>query len=577
MQVEEGQDVLSALRAGEVDALVVAHPDGDRVFTLQSEDRIYRVLVEHVGMGAALLARDGSVLFCNGHLAALLGRPAEGLFGQPLASLMSEGGRAGLEQALKEIDGTQSVTCYADLLQPDGKPIPVQIALSSLGDNSDIAVSAVFTDLSQHRRTEQWLEERVRERTAELETANELLRREVEERRRVEGALRESEDRFRTFNETLEQRIEERTALLRRSDLALRDSEEKLRYVLEASGLGAWSLDLNTFTVWRSPHHDRIFGYDEMLPEWNLSLFLDHLLPEDRERVRESIEEARAGKQKFWSAECRIRRNDGAVRSLRIRCHLRRDASGERATMLGLTQDITEEKRVEEALRQSERLAAMGEAMAVIGHESRNALQRSQVCMDMLSRRLADNPDALRLIGMARNAHDDIQRVHEEIREYAAPIMLRRSLQPVDRIWREAWEDLAEARQGRTAELLETLSVPESSAVVDEFRLKQVFRNIMENSLHACPDPVVIRIECNGADLDGRDALCIAICDNGPGLQPEQRDRAFEPFYTTKTKGTGLGMTITKRVVEGHGGQVSLGESEGPGLEVILVLPRFTE
>ena len=62
--------------------------------------------------------------------------------------------------------------------------------------------------------------------------------------------------------------------------------------------------------------------------------------------------------------------------------------------------------------------------------------------------------------------------------------------------------------------------------------------------------------------------------DNGPGLSPEQRDKIFESFYTTKTRGTGLGMAIVKRIVEAHGGQVGLGDAEGRGAEIVLTLPR---
>ena len=74
----------------------------------------------------------------------------------------------------------------------------------------------------------------------------------------------------------------------------------------------------------------------------------------------------------------------------------------------------------------------------------------------------------------------------------------------------------------------------------------------------------------------GHPALRVAVRDNGPGLDPEQKQRIFEPFYTTKTKGTGLGMAIAKRIVEAHGGQIAVGEAGGPGAEIILTLPRGT-
>ena len=108
---------------------------------------------------------------------------------------------------------------------------------------------------------------------------------------------------------------------------------------------------------------------------------------------------------------------------------------------------------------------------------------------------------------------------------------------------------------------------------VDVFRLEQVFRNILENALAACRDPVEVAIRCGETLLDGQPAVCVAIRDNGPGLNPEQRQRIFEPFFTTKTKGTGLGMAIAQRILEAHEGQITVGDA-GPGAEIVLLLPR---
>ena len=104
---------------------------------------------------------------------------------------------------------------------------------------------------------------------------------------------------------------------------------------------------------------------------------------------------------------------------------------------------------------------------------------------------------------------------------------------------------------------------------VDPSRLEQVFRNVLENSLAACRDPVEITIGCAPAEIDGHPALRVAVRDDGP----EQRQRLFEPFFTTKTKGTGLGLSIAKRIVEAHGGRIAVGEGGGPGTEILLTLP----
>ncbi len=100
----------------------------------------------------------------------------------------------------------------------------------------------------------------------------------------------------------------------------------------------------------------------------------------------------------------------------------------------------------------------------------------------------------------------------------------------------------------------------------------QVFRNLLENSLAACPDPVEVAFSCISCDLDGRPAARVAVRDNGPGLNTTQLERVFEPFFTTKTKGTGLGLAIVRRVIEAHGGRIEAG-SPGKGAEFVITLP----
>jgi two-component system sensor kinase FixL len=108
---------------------------------------------------------------------------------------------------------------------------------------------------------------------------------------------------------------------------------------------------------------------------------------------------------------------------------------------------------------------------------------------------------------------------------------------------------------------------------VDHFRLEQVFRNILENSLAACHDPLIIEVQASDDSRPNGSSVRLVVRDNGPGLSPEQRQRIFEPFFTTKTKGTGLGMAIAKRIIEAHGGHIAVGAG-GPGAEIIISLPR---
>jgi signal transduction histidine kinase len=231
-------------------------------------------------------------------------------------------------------------------------------------------------------------------------------------------------------------------------------------------------------------------------------------------------------------------------------------------------------REAEERARQAERLAGIGQVMAALAHESGNALARARVCLEMLAMEVEDRPEALELIARTSRAHDDLQRLYEEVRGYAAPLKLAREAWDVGGVWRQAWSDIASARQGRDARLREDTGGVGLVCPVDVFRLGQVFRNLFENSLAAAAGAVRVEVRCAETTLHGQPALRVAVRDDGPGLTAEQRRRAFEPFYTTKAKGTGLGLAIVRRIVEAHGGRIDLGDAEGPGVELVLVLPR---
>jgi PAS domain S-box-containing protein len=242
--------------------------------------------------------------------------------------------------------------------------------------------------------------------------------------------------------------------------------------------------------------------------------------------------------------------------------------------VLAVGQDITDLKRAQERTLQAERLAAIGQMVAGLAHESGNALARSQACLEMLALEVQDRPEALGLVGRVQKAQDHLQQLYDEVRNYAAPLQLEREPCRLDGVWRQAWANLAVRRQGRQACLREECDGVDLRCAVDPFRLEQVFRNILDNALAACRDPVEVCVRCTGESLEGRPALRVAVRDNGPGLSAEQRQRIFEPFFTTKTKGTGLGMAIARRIVEAHGGQIAVGTGPGRGAEVLITLPR---
>lgn len=241
------------------------------------------------------------------------------------------------------------------------------------------------------------------------------------------------------------------------------------------------------------------------------------------------------------------------------------------AGILAVGQDVTESRRANEQQVQSERLSAIGEAMTGLAHESRNALQRSQAFLELLSVEIAGQTQALRLVDGIQQAQNHLHQLYEEVRQYAAPVRPDRHSYVLSELLEETWAYLEQARSDRQADLHIEEASRSLEAHVDRFMLQQVFRNILENSLVACADPVKIVFKGHISSESGQEQLWLSLRDNGPGLNADERERIFDPFYTTKTRGTGLGMTLSKRIIEAHAGRIQVGP--GPGAEILIMLP----
>ena len=257
---------------------------------------------------------------------------------------------------------------------------------------------------------------------------------------------------------------------------------------------------------------------------------------------------------------------------------------GNRKMYTGIVRDMTERHQVESDLRtaqqrliQSERLTAIGQMMTGLAHESRNALQRSRACLDMLELDLQSSPDQHDLVKRTRSALVELQVLYEEVRSYAAPIQLERSRQSIQELCEETWLNLREQWQSRHIDLVASCDAcPPVSC--DKQRICQVLRNIFENSLAVSPNGSSIFVDCRTIQRDQSSFAQISVTDQGPGLNDEQRLRMFEPFYTTKTRGTGLGMAICHRIIDSHGGRIFVGtrkesDDEKTGAVIVVELP----
>jgi PAS domain S-box-containing protein len=195
LRLEEVQDTLSAIRNGEVDALVIASDEAPRIFVLKGADHAHRVLFETLNEGAMTVTADGMILFANRRFSELIGKPQESVLGMPLGRFVAPEDTETLTELLAE--GQQgSAKGELSLVRTDGQRVPVMLSMSVVAD-SDGFCTVVITDLkplkeahAALKRANDDLEARVQARTAELLRANEALRAEITMRERLEQELR---------------------------------------------------------------------------------------------------------------------------------------------------------------------------------------------------------------------------------------------------------------------------------------------------------------------------------------------------------------------------------------------------
>ncbi len=214
----------------------------------------------------------------------------------------------------------------------------------------------------------------------------------------------------------------------------------------------------------------------------------------------------------------------------------------------------------QEKVQQAERLASIGQMVTGLAHESRNALQRSQASLEALLLDIEDRPDALAQARHIQVALDHLHMLYEEVRSYAAPIVLEREEIDAEKLINLVWENLKPSwSQFQTQVEFHYRGLAPCIINVDRYRMIQVLTNLFQNAIEAAGAQGKIRctVTCHG-----NSQVEVAIEDDGPGIADGVAKKIFEPFFTTKSKGTGLGLAIAQRIMEAHNGKISVSRGE---------------
>ncbi|MBK8690831.1 MAG: PAS domain S-box protein [Deltaproteobacteria bacterium] len=210
-------------------------------------------------------------------------------------------------------------------------------------------------------------------------------------------------------------------------------------------------------------------------------------------------------------------------------------------------------------LVQRERLAALGELSAVMAHEVRNPLGVIFNSLGSLDRLLKPSGDAKLLLDIVREESDRLNRIVSDLLDFARPVNLAPRPMPVDRLLDEAWTAAATASSAAPIEVRREIEPGLPMIEADSRLLRQALINVMVNAMQALPHGGSVTLRARASELGhGQPAVDLEVEDTGAGLGNVDLSRVFEPFFTSKATGTGLGLAVVRRIIEEHGGTVSL-------------------
>lgn len=246
-------------------------------------------------------------------------------------------------------------------------------------------------------------------------------------------------------------------------------------------------------------------------------------------------------------------------------------SDGQRSGMIVIGKDVTAQRRTQEALRRSETVAAIGQLASGIAHEIRNPLAGIKWAVEVLR---THHPDSHAQVDLILNELDRVDGIVGELLMVAKPhqkqfgvINLRDVLQSVV---------LLMTGQARKQRIALVLDVPEGlpSVHCEPHQLKQVFLNLVKNAMEAMQDAGVIRLEAKvESGADGMPWMACRVLDDGCGMSDEVMKHLGQPFVTTKEKGTGLGIMVTQKIIQDHGGTLEFSKNTPAGTVVTVRLP----
>jgi len=360
----------------------------------------------------------------------------------------------------------------------------------------------------------------------------------------------------------------------KRSLQVVAESEERFRSLVEHALTGIFIIQDNR-VVYANPEQKRLFG---PLPEHFTITNVDKVYAEDQAAVRGFYAEALCGQEKAMDIDYRFYTRGSPAGDPELKwAHCRAtpiEYMGKRSVLVNMM-DVTRAKELEHLLSTQDKMISLGHIAAGIAHEIRNPLSGINIFLDAVRENFED-PDSAddikNLIKQAQAAAGKIESVVRAVLDFARPGSLRCQLADINSAIREAVKlaqtSLRKANIRFETELQEGLPLLN----IDTGQIEQVLLNLITNAADALYEESGQRL-IQISSMARPDAVAVHVADSGAGIAPENIKKIFDPFYTTKKHGSGIGLCICQRIITDHRGSITVGRSRWGGAEFVVRIP----
>jgi PAS domain S-box-containing protein len=517
---------------GQVTGLAMVFRDMSRMVQAEADSSRLAAIVESSNDAIIGKTLDGRITSWNRAAQSIFGYTAEEAIGQPVQMLIPPERQAEEMRILGELAHGEPVPAFDTVrLTRSGELLEVQITISPIKDSEGrvVGASKIARDVSRQRQAES----------------------------------------------------------------ALRDSEARLRFTLESAHIGDWNLDLATGVMQHSARHDRCFGYADPQRDWNFDKFIQHVHPEDRAEVGQTLHVA-ITELRDWQVQCRVVWPDGSVHWISKHGSVQRQ--GDKATrMLGIVSEITEQRQAENARLIAQRLEAenrqiqeanrlKSQFLANMSHELRTPLNAVIGFADLLHSGYVkpDSPKHQEFLGHIGTSGRHLLQLINDVLDLSKVESGKFEFlpEPVDLsvLLKEVQDVLHTAVSRKNIQISTDIDADLIDLTLDPARLKQVLYNYLSNAIKFTASGGQVRVRATG---EGPQHFRVEVQDTGVGISAADVPRLFTEFqqldagHSKQHQGTGLGLALTRRLVEAQGGQVGVRSTVGEGSVFHVVLNRI--